>query len=186
MLATTQPQDYVDTALDALRNDSDWRSALDRLPVPAYLTDANGAVTYWNRACIHFAGREPELGRDKWCVTWKLYSMTGERLPHDECPMAEAIRERKPVRGKVAVALRPDGSRRAFAAYPTPLFRSDGELEGAVNLLIDVTDQQAGALGDQAARCRRLARSTHDRGASEILVNMAKGYDATAALLREE
>lgn len=186
MLATPQPQDYLDTALRAVRSSPGWRVVLDELPVPTYLTDADGTVTYWNRACIDFAGREPELGRDKWCVTWELYLMTGERLPHDECPMAEAIKERKAVRGKVAVALRPDGSRRAFAAYPTPLFRSDGELEGAVNLLIDVTDQQSGALGDQAARCRRLARSTHDRGASEILVNMAKGYDATAALLREE
>jgi PAS domain S-box-containing protein len=186
MLATPQPQEYLDTALGALRNGAGWRIVLDELPVPTYLTDAEGAVTYWNRACVHFAGRQPELGRDKWCVTWQLYSTTGERLPHEECPMAEAIKERKPVRGKIAIALRPDGGRRAFAAYPTPLFRSDGELEGAINLLIDVTNQQAGALGDQAARCRRLARSTHDREASQILVNMARGYDATAALLKTE
>jgi PAS domain S-box-containing protein len=184
MLAPPQPQEYLETALDALRNGANWQVVLDQLPVPTYLTDADGAVTYWNRACVDFAGRQPQLGRDKWCVTWELYATTGERLLHEDCPMAEAIKQRKVVRGKVAIALRPDGSRRAFAAYPTPLFSSDGELEGAVNMLIDVTDEQAGALGDQAARCRRLARGTHDRAASEILANMARGYDATAALLR--
>jgi len=186
MLATPPPQDYLDAAIAALRNGPDWRAILDELPVPVYLTDAVGAVTYWNRACVDFAGREPQPGQDKWCVTWKLYTMTGERLPHEDCPMAEAIKERKQVRGKVAVALRPDGTRRAFAPYPTPIFGSDGELEGAVNMLIDVTHEQAGALSDQAAWCRRLARNTHDSRASEILVNMARGYDATAALLKTE
>ena len=186
MLAPPQPQEYIDRALDALRNGSEWEAVLDQLPVPVYLTDADGSVTYWNRACVDFAGREPELGRDKWCVSWELYTMTGERLLHEDCPMAEAVKERKPVRGKMAIALRPDGSRRAFAAYPTPIFDGTGELEGAVNLLVDVTEEQAGSLGDQAAHCRRLARSTHDRGASEILANMARGYDATAALLRAE
>jgi PAS domain-containing protein len=185
MLAPTQPQEYLDTALDALRNGSNWQVVLDDLPVPTFVTDADGAVTYWNRACVDFAGREPRLGRDRWCVTGELYTTTGERLPHEDCPLAEAIKTRKPVRGKVAIALRPDGSRRAFTAYPTPLLRDDGEIEGAVNLLVDVTDQQSGALSDQAARCRRLARSTHDRAASEILVKMARGYDATAALLRD-
>jgi PAS domain-containing protein len=159
---------------------------LDELPVPTYLTDAHGAVTYWNRACVEFAGREPKLGRDKWCVTWELYTTTGERLLHEDCPMAEAIKEKKEIRGKIAIALRPDGTRRAFTPYPAPLFAADGTLSGAVNLLIDVTDEQAGALAEQASRCRRLARATHDAQASEILSRMAKGYAATAASLKAE
>jgi PAS domain S-box-containing protein len=186
MLATTQPQEYLHTALNALRNGSDWQAVLDELPVPVYVADAEGSVTYWNQACVDFAGREPQLGRDKWCVTWELYTMTGERLPHEDCPMAEAIKERREIRGEVAIALRPDGSRRAFLPYPTPFFDSDGELSGAVNLLIDVTNEQTSALSDQAARCRRLARSTHDRDASAILASMAKDFAATAAALREE
>jgi hypothetical protein len=100
--------------------------------------------------------------------------------------MAEAIKERKEIRGKVAIALRPDGSRRAFVPYPTPLFDGDGNLDGAINLFIDVTDEQASSLAEQAARCRRLARSMHDRNASDILIAMAKGYDSTAAALKAE
>jgi PAS domain S-box-containing protein len=184
MLSAAKPQLYLDTALEALRGDGDWRSVLDNLPVPIYTTDANGAVTYWNQACVDFAGRKPQLGEDRWCVTWQLYTMAGEPLPHDECPMAEAIKTRKPVRGKVAIVMRPDGSRRAFTPYPTPTFDSVGDFSGAVNLLIDVTDEQAGTLAEQAARCRRLSRATHDEQASKILASMACSYADTAAALR--
>lgn len=183
MLAIGTANNFVETALTAFRGGSDWRSALDALPVPVYTTDSEGAVTYWNEACVDFAGREPKLGSDRWCVTWELYTMTGERLPHAECPMAEAVLNRRPVRGKVAIALRPDGTRRAFVPYPTPLFDADGNFEGAVNILIDVSSVQAGELADQAARCRRLARSTNDRQAADILTDMASQYSVTAASL---
>jgi PAS domain S-box-containing protein len=184
MLSTAQPQLYLDTAIDALRNGDGWRSVLDELPVPIYTTDSEGSVTYWNRACVEFAGREPELGKDRWCVTWQLYTMAGEPLPHDQCPMAEAIKTRKPVRGKVAIVIRPDGSRRAFTPYPTPIFDECGTFTGAINLLIDVTDEQAGTLAEQAARCKRLSRATTDAQASQILDTMAHDYAAKAAELR--
>src|SRR5215210_3973947 len=141
MLAQRTPEQYLDTALGALSAATGWRAILDALPVPVYTTDAYGAVTYWNRACVDFAGREPELGQDRWCVTWELYTTTGDRLLHENCPMADAIKTRSEIRGKVAIALRPDGSRRAFTPYPTPLFNQAGDLTGAVNMLIDVTDE---------------------------------------------
>ena len=183
MLATGTADQFVETALTAFSGGADWRSVLDELPVPVYTTDCEGAVTYWNQACVDFAGREPKLGSDRWCVTWELYTTTGERLPHAECPMADAVLNRRPVRGKVAIALRPDGTRRAFVPYPTPLFDSDGNFEGAVNILIDVSSEQAGELADQAARCKRLASATTDRDAAEILTDMASRYSVTAASL---
>lgn len=186
MLAPSKPQDYLDTALHALSSDGDWKSVLDQLPVPVYTTDSDGDVTYWNQACVGFAGREPRLGEDRWCVTWRIFTTDGDFLPHDECPMADAIKNRKAVRGKVAIAMRPDGSRRAFTPYPTPLFNSDNELTGAVNMLIDVSDEQCAALSDQASRCRRLARATLDADASRILGSMARGYEATLASLRQD
>lgn len=184
MLATSQPRQLLDTALDALRNRHNWEVVLDALPVPVYTTDADGAVTYWNRACVDFAGRVPQLGSDRWCVTWQLYSTTGEFIPHDQCPMAETIKTRSEIRGKTALAMRPDGSRRAFTPYPALLFDDHGNISGAVNLLIDVSEEQADALAQQAARCERLARSTTDAQASEILSSMASEYAATAASLK--
>jgi PAS domain S-box-containing protein len=180
------PQAYLDTALSALSSGGDDRSVLDELPVPIYTTDAEGSVTYWNRACVAFAGREPELGRDRWCVTWKIYTTTGEFLPHDQCPMATAIRERRIVRDVVAIAERPDGTRAAFRPYPTPLFDSAGRLIGAVNMLVDVTAEQSSVLDEQAERCRRLAGALYSREGNLVLNRMAEGYELTAARLRAD
>jgi hypothetical protein len=99
--------------------------------------------------------------------------------------MAVAIREKRPVRGAVAAAERPDGTRVMFTPYPTPLIGEDGDIAGAVNILIDVTDhRQAGALRAQAMRCRRLAQSLTDRQAVDTLLAMASEYDAKAQSLR--
>ena len=185
MFAPLTAEAYLDTAMGALEcNGDDRRAALDALPVPVYLTDPDGQVTFWNRACIEFAGRQPEVGKDRWCVTWMIHTLADELLPHDRCPMAVAIRERRPVRGEVAIAMRPDGSRKAFAPYPTPLFNQDGKLIGAINMLIDVSQEQLPALADQAARCRRLAAAVNDRYTAALLRGMARGYERNAALLR--
>jgi PAS domain S-box-containing protein len=170
----------LDCALEALSNDPDWRAVLDKLPVPIYTTDATGAVTYWNRACVELAGRQPQLGQDRWCVTWKIYTTSGEPMPHDQCPMAEAIRSHEPNRGKVAIALRPDGTRVAFRPYPTPLFDAAGNFTGAINMLIDVSEEQVEALEAQADRCRRLANATYNREMSGILDCMADEFQRTA------
>lgn len=182
--APATAEDYLQAAIEATAAGDDCHALLDRLPVPVYITDTEGLVTYWNRASAEFAGREPQLGEDRWCVTWQLYSTSGDPMPHDRCPMAEAIHKRQPIRGKVAIALRPDGTRVAFVPYPTPLFDGD-TLTGAINLLIDVTAEQAEALSDQSDRCRRLAEATHDRSAARILEQMATDYAATASALRE-
>jgi len=35
-----------------------------------------GRVTYYNQAAADLAGRRPELGKDEWCVTWRLGIVT--------------------------------------------------------------------------------------------------------------
>lgn len=184
MLAQGEADAYVSQALVAVEAGDGCHAVLDALPIPVYMTDAEGAVTYWNQACVAFAGREPRLGQDRWCVTWRLYTMSGEFLPHDQCPMAEAIRRREPIRNEIAIAERPNGRRVAFRPHPTPMFNRDGRFTGAVNMLIDVTAEQCGALGEQASRCRRLAQSTTDREASDILSAMAEGYDQSVETLK--
>jgi PAS fold len=133
----------IELAASAIRSSPQvFPDALDELAAPIYLTDAEGTLTYFNNACITLAGRTPRLGTDKWCVTWKIYKTDGKYLPHDACPMAVAIRERRSIRGEEAIAERPDGTRINFVPYPTPLFDEDGNLAGAVNLLLDVTPQR--------------------------------------------
>lgn len=176
------PEQMIGLALTAARDGpAALETALAALPAPIYTVDADGYVTFFNQACIGFAGRTPETGKDRWCVSWKLHGTDGTPIAHEDCPMAVAVRERRAIRGVVAVAERPDGTRVLFAPYPTPLTGADGASAGAVNILIDVTDsRQAGELRAQAMRCRRLARAVTDARALDTLLVMAEEYDAKA------
>lgn len=118
-----------------------FRAVLDVLPVAVYCTDAAGFLTYFNPAAIEFSGRVPTPGVDRWCVTWKLFRIDSTPLPHDQCPMAVALKEGRTVRGEIAIAERPDGSRRRFTPYPTPLRDAAGEIVGGINILLDLTDR---------------------------------------------
>jgi PAS domain S-box-containing protein len=184
MLDSSQPENLLATILSAMESGAGYEAVLNRLPVPVYTTDAAGRVTYWNQACVNFAGRVPQLGQDRWCVTWQLLTADGEQMEREDCPMAQALKLRKPIADEIAIAVRPDGSRAAFRNYPTPLFDGDGAMTGAINMLIDISGQQACELKEQASRCRRLAKATHDGRASEMLRNMAAVYDQTAETLQ--
>lgn len=179
-------ESLVSAALLAVTRESGdlLAEALDALPVAIYVTDPSGAITYYNRACVDLAGRTPSLQHDRWCVTWRLYTCDGAPLRHAECPMAVAIREQRPVRKVEAIAERPDGTRIQFMPFPTPYFDADGTLAGAINLLLDVTEERKiETLRSQAARCRRLAAGIGDRQAIDALTAMAGEYDAQAELL---
>ena len=104
---------------------------LEALPVAVYTTDADGRITFYNRAAADLWGINPELG-SQWCGSWRLYWPDGRPLPHDACPMAIALKEGREVRGVEAVAERPDGTRVRFRPYPTPFRDSSGRLVGAV------------------------------------------------------
>lgn len=157
---------------------------LDSIDAPVYLTDACGTLTYFNRACIEFAGRTPRLGADSWCVSWRLFTEEGEALAHESCPMAVALKEQREVRGVNAVAERPDGTRIPFRPYPTPLRDREGRLVGGLNLLVGLPDRsQIEFLQTQARRCSRLAASTTDERTAGTLSLMAAEYAAEAERL---
>jgi PAS domain S-box-containing protein len=116
------------------------RAILESLPIALYTVDPQGRLTYCNRAAAEFAGREPEIGVDRWCVTSKLFTLDGEPLPQDQCPMAQAIRDGAPRLGvDEVIAEAPDGRRRRFIPFATPLRDPDGRIVGGLNMLADVT-----------------------------------------------
>jgi PAS domain S-box-containing protein len=127
----------------ALReNERRLQDLLAAIPAAIYTTDAAGKITYYNEAAVELAGRRPTIGSDEWCVTWKLFWPDGTPLPHDQCPMAIALKEDRPIRGKEAVAERPDGTRVPFIPFPTPLHDGNGKLVGAINMLVDLSERK--------------------------------------------
>ena len=132
---------------------------LQVLPIAVYTTNAAGRITFYNEAAAELWGVRPVLDESVFCGSWKLFWPDGTPLPHHECPMAMALKEKRPIRGLEAVAERPDGTRVPFIAYPTPLFDEQGELVGAVNALVDISERKAAEQRshDSDIRDRRLA-----------------------------
>ncbi len=91
---------------------------LSDLSIAIYLLDRKGRAIYFNAEAVRFVGREPRIGHDMWCVTWRLWERNGGRLPHDQCPMTVAMKKGQAIRGASAIAERPDGSRTPFTPFP--------------------------------------------------------------------
>ena len=136
----TLEQRVVDKT-EALRaTDAQMRAMIDALPAAIYATDADGYLTHFNPATAELSGRVPEIGVDQWCAIWKLFRADGTPLPHDECPMAVAIKEGRIIRGMQIIAERPTGERIWVTPYPTPLRDMAGRVVGGINMLVDITD----------------------------------------------
>src|SRR4026208_2204906 len=75
------------------------RQVLHALPTAIYTTDAAGRITFFNAAAGELWGCTPELGSSEFCGSWKLFWPDGTPLPHDECPMAMALKQQRPITG---------------------------------------------------------------------------------------
>ncbi|MEX2308934.1 MAG: PAS domain S-box protein [Pirellulales bacterium] len=149
-------------SLQASVEDSEcrYRQLIEGLPAATYTCDAEGRVTLFNEAAVELWGRTPELGKDLWCGSWRIYRVNGTPLPLDQCPMAIALREGRTVTGEEIVIERPDGTRRNVLPHPQPIRDLSGRVVGGFNMLVDITERkcdEAKLFATQEDHSRRMA-----------------------------
>lgn len=152
-------------------------------PAPLYAIDADGHLLYYNDACVAIAGRVPQVGIDRWCLCHAIFTMEGDPVDYATGPMATVLRDARPLRGLEALIERPDGERTAVQPYPTPALADDGQLIGAVNLIVPLDGTLYHELLATAQRCRTLAKWIGDRQANDALSKMAEECDEQALIL---
>ena len=128
-------------AQEVLRKTGDhFRQLVKGLPAAVYSCDAEGYINFFNDAAVKVWGREPEIGKDKWCGSYKILFPDGTPLSLEKCPMAKVLKEGKAIMGEEIIIERPDGGRSIVLVYPQPEFNLLGKLTGAINMVIDITE----------------------------------------------
>ncbi len=119
-----------------------YRQLAAFLPEAVYSCDTEGRVKEFNQAAVTLWGRTPVAGAEFWCGSHAMFTMDGTPLPADQCPMAVALRESREVGRVEAVVERPDGERRYVLAHPQLTRNQAGEITGAINIVVDITDRK--------------------------------------------
>ena len=118
------------------------QSIIQNSPDAIYTCDQLGFIKSYNKAAVRLWGREPVLGKDLWCGSWKIYDKDGGHLPIDRHPMAIALKEGRLIHGEELIVQRPDGTLRHVTPYSSPLVNEQGKLTGVVSMLMEVSEQR--------------------------------------------
>lgn len=117
-----------------------YKNLIHNLPVATYSCDADGRIVLYNKAAALLWGREPELGKDLWCNSWK--STINHPALFNLCSLVTALKEEDPILSEEIIIERPNGDKRNALLYPVPFQNTQGGITGAVIVLSDITEMK--------------------------------------------
>ncbi len=114
---------------------------IEALPAAIYTCNTEGKITFFNQAAADLWGRKPQIGKDMWCGSWKIFNPDGTELDIPKCPMAITLKTGLPVKGKEIIIERPDGVRINVLPHTKSLLDASGKMVGAINMLVDISEK---------------------------------------------
>ena len=138
-----QRQAFADACADlASAGSASARALLEALPAAIYTTDARGYLTFYNAAAAALWGHRPKLGEARYTGAYKLLAADGSPKAKADGALGRTLQEGRPIRGVEGMIERPDGTRVDVLPFPTLLFDAAGQLTGAVNMVVDITERK--------------------------------------------
>jgi PAS domain S-box-containing protein len=130
----------VVTALRAMSRASD--GILDMLPIATFICDAKGTILQYNRRAVEIWGRtpQPETTHQDFTADTNFFNLDGTSA--QTSMIAEVLASGTPVRDAERIVERGDGTRVIVSVNIDPLRNTKGELVGAVNCFLDVTERK--------------------------------------------
>ena len=130
----------IPSALGAMLRVSD--GILDLLPIATFICDAKGTILQYNRHAVAVWGRTPKPGQthEQFRESARYFELDG--TPVARSMMTEVLASGTPVRDVERVVERPDGTRSIVSVNIDPLRNAKGQLVGAVNCFLDITERK--------------------------------------------
>ena len=134
--------DLKATASSLTRSEERYRRLIHALPAAVYTCDPDGRLTLFNQAAADLWGQAPDLEHARWCGSFRAWRADGTPLTAEDNPIATALTRGHACSSIELIIERPDGTRRSVVAHPELLHDERGNLIGAINMMVDVTDKR--------------------------------------------
>jgi PAS domain S-box-containing protein len=129
----------VPPALAAMLKASD--GILDLLPVATFICDARGTILQYNQRAAEIWGRVPRPGQshEQFSEGSRFYHLDGTPMPRSM--VVEVLETGVAVRDAERIVERADGRRLTVSINIDPLRNAAGEVVGAVNCFLDISER---------------------------------------------
>jgi PAS domain S-box-containing protein len=163
------------------RSEERYRTLFDLVPVAVYTCDADGIIQEYNRRAVELWGHEPGRNGEesRFCGSYRIYHPDGRPMPHEECPMARALRGEKLTPKDLEIIVeRSDGEKRYVIPAPRVVTDERGNIVGAINCLFDITERKRAETA--AMRLVAVVQSSRDAIATKNLDGIITNWNQSA------
>jgi PAS domain S-box-containing protein len=115
---------------------------LELLPIATFICDAKGTIVQYNRHAVAVWGSEPVPGQTHDQFRESIRFLEPDGTPVARSMVAQVLATGTPVRDVERIVEHADGTRMFVSVNIDPIRNAKGELVGAVNCFLDVTERK--------------------------------------------
>ncbi len=123
------------------RRENQLQKILEILPIGLWFADKNGTLLHGNPTGIKIWGAEPQVPISEYGIfkAWRLPSH--EPVKPDEWALAKTIRQGVTIVDELLEIESFDGKRKTILNYTAPVLDDNGDLDGAIVVILDISDR---------------------------------------------